>query len=174
VLDSNEIESCELVGHMSIEFLSLNKNKLSSLAGLDELPLLQVLSVTETETLSSFKGISNCPNLSKLVLSQNSKLEGIDEVPDLPGLEELHLNGCPIAKLEDVEKLKTLRRLKVLNLAETPLAEEKGDDLKKEILILLDMLHLTKINGDDVTKEDRTEAANEKKERIKAAEEAKR
>ena len=136
--------------------------------------MLQTLSVSENETLTSMKGISNCPNLTKLTLSANPKFEGIDEVPDLPSLEELHLNGCPISKLEDIAKLKTLTSLTTINLAETPLAEEKGDDLKKEILILLDELNLRKINGDEITNEEIQDAMNEKKERIKAAEEARK
>ena len=67
-----------------------------------------------------------------------------------------------------------MRCLTSLNLAETPLAEEKGDDLKKEILILLDDLNLEKINGDEITTEEKQEAAEEKKERIRAAEEARK
>lgn len=130
--------------------------------------------MSENENLTSLSGISNCPNLTRIIAKSNPKFESIDQIPDLPGLEELDLSGCPLSKLEDIEKLKTLPSLVQLNLAETPLAEEKGDDLKKEILILLDELNLEKINGDDITAEEREEAMNEKKERIKAAEEAKK
>jgi len=108
------------------------------------------------------------------VLSQNQKLEQIDEVPDLPNLEELHLNGCPLTKFDDIAKLLKYNKLQHLNLAETPLAEEKGEDLKKEILIVLDGLSLKTINGDEVTKDDINDAKNEKKERIRAAEEARK
>lgn len=124
--------------------------------------------------MASLKGLRNCPNLTKLTLSSNPKLETLDEIPDLPALEELHLNGCPLANIKDLGKLKTLRNLTSLNVAETPLAEAAGDNLKKEILILLDDLNLQKINGEDVTNEERVEAINEKKERIKAAEEARK
>jgi hypothetical protein len=65
-----------------------------------------------------------------------------------------------------------MKKLKNINLSETPLAEEKGDDLKKEVLILLDGIVLTMFNGEEVTEDDITDAKAEKAERIKAAEEA--
>ena len=49
-----------------------------------------------------------------------------------------------------------------MNLLETPLAEEKGDDLKKEVLILLDGLSIKKINDEEVTADDITDAKAEK------------
>lgn len=55
---------------------------------------------------------------------------------------------------------------------ETPLAEEKGDDLKKEVLILLDGLNIKKFNDEEVTAEEITDAKAEKAQRIKDAEEA--
>jgi len=61
-----------------------------------------------------------------------------------------------------------------LNLTETPLAEEKGDDLKKEVLIILDGLNFKMFNGEEVTADDIADAKNEKAERIKAAEEARK
>ena len=56
-------------------------------------------------------------------------------------------------------------------MAGTPIAEEKGDDLKKEVLILLyeHLPSLTKINGDAFTPEDLQEAMALKEERIKEA-----
>ena len=99
VVDENEIESCELTAHPSIEFLSINKNKLVNLSGLENLPLLQSLSVSENENLASLDGISNCPNLTKLTLSGNPKLESLNNFPELPCLEELNLNGTQISKM---------------------------------------------------------------------------
>lgn len=55
---------------------------------------------------------------------------------------------------------------------ETPLAEEKGDDLKKEVLILLDGLEIKKFNEEEVTSEEIADAKAEKSQRIKDAEEA--
>lgn len=111
ILDTNEIDSCDLSDHATLQYLSLNKNKLASLAGFTNLSSLETLSVCESETLASLQGISNCPKLKKLLLSANTKLEAIDVVPDLPALEEIHLNGCPLTKFEDIEKFKSLKKL---------------------------------------------------------------
>jgi hypothetical protein len=66
----------------------------------------------------------------------------------------------------------TLKNLNNINLTETPLAEEKGDDLKKEVLIILDGLKFKMFNGEEITDEEIEEAKQEKKDRIQAAEEA--
>jgi hypothetical protein len=49
-----------------------------------------------------------------------------------------------------------------------PIADEKGDDFKKEVLILLHEIipGLKTINEDEITKEDIEEALEEKKNRI--------
>jgi hypothetical protein len=105
---------------------------------------------------------------------QGNKIEVFDAVPDLPSLEEINMTGCPIAKIEEIGKLITLTKLNSLNLTETPLAEEKGEDLKKEVLILLDGLNFKSFNGEEVTAEEIADAKAEKAERIKAAEEARK
>ena len=76
--------------------------------------------------------------------------------------------------MEEIGKLITLRSLKSINLTETPLSEEKGEDLKKEVLIILDGLNITTFNGEEVSAEEIQDAKTEKAERIKAAEEARR
>ena len=101
---------------------------------------METLSVADNE-LTSIKGITACNKLKTLILDR-TKLEAFDDVPDLPGLEEISMVGTPLAKLEEVGKLISFRKLRSLNLSETPLAEEKGDDLKKEVLILLDGLDI--------------------------------
>jgi hypothetical protein len=82
------------------------------------------------------------------------------------------LHSNPIADLAEIGKLITFANLSELNLLESPLAEEKGDDLKKEVLILLDGLSIKKINDEEVTADDITDAKAEKAQRIKDAEEA--
>jgi hypothetical protein len=56
-------------------------------------------------------------------------------------------------------------------MLECPLAEEKGDDLKKEVIIALSDLPWTTINGDEIDESAITEAKDEKEERRKLAEE---
>ena len=84
----------------------------------------------------------------------------------------MNLHSNPIADLNEIGKLITLKSLNELNLLETPLAEEKGDDLKKEVLILLDGLDIKKFNDEEVTAEEISDAKAEKAQRIKDAEEA--
>jgi len=76
--------------------------------------------------------------------------------------------------LEEIGKLITLRKLRSINLTETPLSEEKGEDLKKEVLILLDGLNITVFNGEEISAEEIQDAKAEKADRIKAAEEARK
>lgn len=74
--------------------------------------------------------------------------------------------------MSEIGKLVTLKKLNSINLAETPLAEEKGDDLKKEVLIILDGLDIKTFNGEEVTAEETADAKETKAQRIKEEEEA--
>ena len=93
---------------------------------------------------------------------QGNKILTFDDVPYLPGLQSLNLHSNPIADLAEIGKLITFSALTDLNLLETPLAEEKGDDLKKEVLILLDGLNIKKINDEEISAEEITDAKAEK------------
>jgi len=85
-----------------------------------------------------------------------------ETIPCLPGLQCLNLHSNPITDLAQIGNLITFAALTELNLLETPLAEEKGDDLKKEVLILLDGLNIKKFNDEEVTAEDTADAKTEK------------
>jgi len=93
---------------------------------------------------------------------QGNKIVTFDSVPYLPGLKSLNLHSNPITDLAEIGKLITFEALTDLNLLETPLAEEKGDDLKKEVLILLDGLNIKKVNDEEVTAEETADAKTEK------------
>lgn len=58
-------------------------------------------------------------------------------------------------------------------MAGNPIADEKGDDFKKEILILLmdELTNLATVNENPITPEDIEEAKVERENRIKEAEE---
>ena len=149
VLDENEIAKCDIKHHPSLKFLSLNKNKLTSGEGISRLTTLEELSIQENETLTTLKGLENMTGLKKLNLN-GCKIESLDSFPMLPALEELVLDGNSIASIDELPKLGHLRGLQKLSMQGTPLAEEKGDDLKKEILIALmeSMRSLKEINGE--------------------------
>ena len=163
----------DMRGHAKLKTLSLNKNKLINLKGIENLTNLETLSAAENPELTQIGGIQNCPKLQSLNI-EKTKVESFESVPDLPSLKELNMTGCPIAKIEEIGKLISLKSLQSLNLTETPIAEEKGDDLKKEVLIILDGLDIKMFNGEEVSAEDIADAKNEKAERLKAAEEARK
>lgn len=178
--DENEIAECDFTGHSSIKVLSLNKNKLTSGAGLHGLPNLEELSIQENETLTSLKGLDGMKSLKKLNLT-GSKLETLKELPQFPCLEELVLDGNSIAAVDELANLGHLTCLKKLSMGGTPLAEEKGDDLKKEVIIALSdkLKSLKEVNGEGWDEELFKECMETKEQRrleaieaAKAAEEA--
>ena len=117
------------------------------------------------------KGIENLPLLKRLHLRAN-KIESLDDIPDLPALEYLNLRENQVATVAELPKLGKLYNLTALSMQGNPVADEKGDDFKKEILIKLESLRrLKKVGKDELTPEDREDAKNEKLERIRIAEE---
>ena len=111
--------------------------------------------------------MDNLTALKKLNLT-GSKLESLSDFPSFPNLEELVLDGNAVAALTELPKLGHLTKLKKLGMAGTPLAEEKGDDLKKEVLIaLMDQLKsLKEVNGEGWDEELVKEAKETKEARI--------
>ena len=95
-------------------------------------------------------------------------------MPVLESIQELILDGNQIASLAEISKLSGLKSLEHLSMGGNPIADEKGDDFKKEVLILLyeHLPNLKKINGEPFTKEDIEEAMTLKEERRKEAEAA--
>jgi len=117
--------------------------------------------------------LEHLPKLRKLQL-QGNKIEKLDDIPDLPELRELYLDGNAIATMDELKKLGTLKNLEVLSMAGCPIADEKGDEFKKEILILLmdELTNLKSVNENPVTPEDIAEVITERETRIREAEEA--
>ena len=74
------------------------------------------------------------PLLKKLDLRGN-KIEKIELVPDLPQLEFLNLDENQIADAKQIAKLEPMSSITMLTLKGNPVAEEKGDDFKKEVLM---------------------------------------
>ena len=172
-LDENEISECSMIAHDCLRVLSLNKNKLTNCKGLANLEALEELSLQENETLTSLAGLEKLPKLKKLNLT-GSKVDSLAEFPDLPALEELVLDGNDIKTVDQLSHLKNLKCLRELSMGGCPVAEEKGDDFKKEVLIALmdELPRLNKVNGDGWDAEALAEAKAEKEQRIKDAIEA--
>ena len=125
--------------------------------------------------MKTLKGMANLNSLKKLNLT-GSKLESLSDFPSFPCLEELILDGNSIAAVAELPKLGHLTSLKSLSMKDTPLGEEKGDDLKKEVLIaLMDKLKsLKEVNGEGWDDELVKEAVATKEQRIQEEIEAKK
>jgi len=82
--DENQISSIELKNHDKIKFLSLNKNQLKNLEGVERLSNLEVLLLADN-AITSLRGLKNMPNLKKLDLS-GCQLAKLHSIPDLPNL----------------------------------------------------------------------------------------
>lgn len=103
--------------------------------------------------------------LRKLRLA-NNKLATFDFVPNLPNLEKIDIKENQVAKVSEFGKLKFPNLAKII-ISANPCAEELGPGIKTDILILFEDFNIKFINKEEVTKEDREEAENVKKERIK-------
>lgn len=79
-----------------------------------------------------------------------------------------------IASGDELLHLGNYVKLRVLILTGCPYAEEQGDKLKNEILIMLgpQLKQLKTVNEDEITEEDIQAANEERKERAKAKQEA--
>jgi len=117
--------------------------------------------------------MDNLVSLKKLNLT-GSKIESLTDFPTFPNLEQLILDGNSVATIAELPKLAHLTKLKKLSMTGTPLAEEKGDDLKKEVLIaLMDQLKFLKeVNGEGWDDELAKDAKDTKEARIQEAIEA--
>jgi len=151
VLDENEIATSELKTNQGLRILSMNKNKMVDLNGFTRLFNLEEFSIQENE-ITTLEGLSNLPKLTKLMLNGN-KLEKLDHLPVLECIEEIFLDGNQIASLAEISKLKILKTLTHISMGGNPITEEKGEEFKKEVLILLydELPNLKKINGEAFT-----------------------
>lgn len=170
-LSHNSIASAaSFLGHSMLQLLELRGNKLLSLEGLRNMPKLTHLYLAQNEIVS-LAGLENLPVLETVHLRGN-KIERIDaeSLPSLPALKYLNLRENPIPATSELVKLSAFPGLKRLHVQGGPLAEEVGDNLKKEILIVLP--NLLDVNKEEVTPEEKEDAVAEAGERAKAAEEA--
>lgn len=78
-----------------------------------------------------------------------------------------------IESMDECKKLKALKSLKTINMATTPVADEKGGDFKKELLIITNFLKLAMVNEEEVTPEEMDEAKELLATRIREAKEKK-
>ena len=170
-LNENKIDSCEdFQGHPTLEVLELRKNKLKTCLGLRDMPALRELYLAENK-IKGLAGLENLPSLKTLHLRQNLIKVLVKPLPDLPAIFHFNVRENRIADVKQIKKFKYFTSLKSATIIGNSVTEEIGD-VKKELIILLPQL--TRINKDEVTPEDREDAAQEVRDRIAQEEERKR
>ena len=147
-LTENEITEVTWKGHNCIEVLELRKNKLRKLKGIANMKQLKELYVCENE-LTDIRGLENLPHLHKLSVRNNKIKTILNPFPQLPSLSAINLRENQFAKLEDLKKID--EHVTCVNALQNPIAEELGENFKKEACYL--MPYLVKINKSDVTVE---------------------
>ena len=170
-LSHNRLTSASsFLGHPTLQLLELRGNQLVSLQGICNMPRLTHLYVAQNQ-IDTLAGLKDLPVLETIHMRGN-KLERIDvsTLPILPALKYLNIRENPVTTTAELAKLGGFAGLQKLHVQGGPLAEEVGDNLKKEVLIVLP--NLLVVNKEEVTPEEKEDAITEAAERAKAAEEA--
>ena len=141
----------------------MSENKLTNCAGIAAMPRLLELNLSGNRllNLSDLRGLGSLKTLNV----SNNKIKTLAEFPLLPELETLDLGGNQIEENGEKElaELGECESLKTLLMAGNPWVDEKGEDMKKEVLIALGHLSIAQVNELDlVTPEDIAEAKTEK------------
>jgi Leucine-rich repeat (LRR) protein len=158
-LSGGEITTCATFeGHPNLRHLDLSNNKIASLAGLANMPKLESLVLTQNEIADFPQGaLTNMQSLTVLQLGKN-KIVSLDGFPRLPSLEILSLTENQIADIKQLDHLKPNTKLRSLEMQENPIATEKADGFKLEVLIRLHdtNTNLKQLNGaeEPLTEED--------------------
>lgn len=105
-------------------------------------------------TNESIKSFKSQKKLKTLIFTPDTKITSLENAPKFPNLEELVLRDTNINTYKGLSKYKSLKRI---DLVGTPLSKRPG--FRIALLIAIGS-SLTKINGGDVTIEERKEASN--------------
>lgn len=135
---------------------------------------LEELYLNENE-IKDVSQLKNLPKVRKLDLNTN-KLESLKNATlDLPSLEHFDIGANAITGTETIQRLLSYPKLKNFVAAGNPFADELADKLKGELLFqLYPVIKLRFIGEDEITEDDLLAWKAERKERLKAQEEARR
>ncbi|XP_011885414.1 PREDICTED: leucine-rich repeat and guanylate kinase domain-containing protein isoform X7 [Cercocebus atys] len=154
ILDGNEIEEISgLEKCNNLTHLSLANNKIMTINGLNKLPI-KILSLSNNQ-IETITGLEDLKALQNLDLSHNqiSSLQGLEN-HDL--LEVIDLEDNKIAELREIEYIKNLPILRVLNLLKNPI-QEKSEYWFSVIFMLL---RLTELDQKKIKVEEKVSAVN--------------
>lgn len=145
-LRHNNIKSTKKCGLMTeLRSLNLDYNDITKLPDIENLTVLEDLSL-------------NC----------NPDLSSVNELTSLENLTNLSLDCTAIEKCKDIELLSQLSTLTSLSLVSTPLSSI--ENYRQEVLISIPQLKT--LDGDEISFEERKEAKRIRLERIKEKENA--
>lgn len=80
-------------------------------------------------------------------------------------MEKIDVRENQVSNVKEFGNLK-YNKLKKINVLSNPCSDEIGAGMKIEIILLFEELDIKAVNKEEVTKEDRDEAQNLKKDRI--------
>ena len=144
-LDENRLRDIEGVkDHRGLELLSVKKNKIKHLNGVEGLTKLKELYLDEN-SIKSMDGLGRLPSLEILSLQTNQIKELPEQIPVLPRLKRLNLAENKLTKFKDIPRLLSLANLVDLSLNTNPYEEELGGDARKQLIILLCIEHVPEI-----------------------------
>lgn len=166
-LDENQIDSCsDFGGHPVLEVLTLRKNKLTHLKGISNCAGLKTLYLNENQ-ITTLKDLCHNPQLEKINMKLNPIEKLDDDISELPSLRQVNFKETQLSDKENLFKLLLYPKLANVNVSGSPLGEDA--ELKRDFLIK--KRDLKKFNKEEITEEDREDAANEEKRRIEEEEE---
>lgn len=171
----NAIATCQdFAGHAQIQQLILSDNELSTAANMAAMPQLTKLDLARNK-LQDINGLADMAELAELCLAGNpmQALEGPWQ--DLAGLKSLDLSGAQLPAPKPLETLRSLAKLRSLNVAGNPFMDDGSlspEEARVEVLIC--HWRLTTLNDVAVSDSEVENARLRNVERLtKAAEEAK-
>lgn len=160
-LNECEITSCEgFQEHSNIEILELRRNKLKNCKGLHKMVSLTYLDLSENE-ITNFQDLNTLTSLETLILKSNKLTKLRLPLPNLPSINHFDCSENAIVSYKEFLKFKYW--LSVRSVTVTPNPCEDASDLRKEIL--MNFLHFTKVDEQEVTQEEREDIIREKEER---------
>ncbi|XP_033049227.1 leucine-rich repeat and guanylate kinase domain-containing protein isoform X3 [Trachypithecus francoisi] len=154
ILDGNEIEEISgLEMCNNLIHLSLANNKIMTINGLNKLPIkILCLNNNQIETITGLEDLKALQNLD-LSHNQISSLQGLEN-HDL--LEVINLEDNKIAELREIEYIKNVPILRVLNLLKNPIQEKS----EYWFFVIFMLLQLTELDQKKIKVEEKVAAVN--------------
>ncbi|KAF4036628.1 Leucine-rich repeat domain-containing protein [Phytophthora infestans] len=170
-MSENQIYALQGLVSGSLSVLKINRNALTTLAGLHTLPSLVTLEASRNNIEDITSLVSDtAPKLEALCLDDN-KITSLSGIESLSALTSLSVQQNYIESLEAVQHLEQLTKLTTLSLIGNPVTQ--AEDYRSAIILLAPTL--THLDGELLTDDDRLAAVQLKRQReAEAAEQAER